>query len=258
MVKNLVWSYLEDYSPDEEVNLFNIRFVKMPKEFGLPILFTSPNEIDKKYYNTADYLDPLTNIRQNNAKIHLVPFGEWMPVYDEIPAVRSIMNIEGAGSFSPSTNFNVIQGRKSRFRVLVCYEDLFAGLARKFIKKGLNYFINTTNDGWAYRLGFPHPMWQHLAGATLTAISVRRPIARAANTGVTGIIDVTGKFQGDIGNYSRGVFVGDVPLIDPNIVTIYVKWGFVFPYILLILSLTVFIYAVFCRKKIIDQEIKRK
>ncbi len=249
MVKHYVWYYLNKLSPDEEVNILNLRYVRMPGEFNIPILFTSPDQVNEKNYNTADYLDPAANTRQRNAKIHLVPFGEWMPVYDKLPIVKDIMNIEGAGSYTPSTNYNVIQGRKSRFRVLICYEDLYAQLARKFIRKRVNYFINSTNDGWAYLEGFRHPMWQHLAGATLTAISVRRPIARAANTGVTGIIDVTGGFSGNIGDYQRGLYVGDVPLINDNIETIYVKFGFLFPYLLSLISFGAFSYVVFKKDK---------
>ncbi len=236
MVRNYLWHYLKTMGPDEEVNLFNIRFVKMPFEFNTPILITSPTLVDGRNFNSAEYLDPLTNTIQNNSKIHLVPFGEWMPVYDRIPAFRQIMESEGAGSYTPSTNKNVIRSRRSKFRVLVCYEDMFAVLARKFIRIGVNYFINTTNDGWAYLFGFPHPMWQHLAGAVLTAISVRRPIARAANTGVTGIIDLTGDFQGDIGDYRDGLFVGSVSVIDERIVSPYVHFGFLFPYLLLVVA----------------------
>ncbi len=258
MVRNLVWYYLENYNSDTDVNIFNIRFIKMPQEFGIPILFTSPDQIDDKYYNAADYLDPLTNIRQNNSKIHLVPFGEWMPVYDSVPVLRKLMDIEGAGSFFPSAKFNIIQERKAKIRVLICFEDIYSILARKFIKKGVNYFINTTNDGWAYKLGFPHPMWQHLAGATLTAVSVRRPIARAANTGVTGIIDATGGFKGNIGNYVRGFYIGDISIIDEKIETVFVKYGFAFPYAILFITLLVFIYAVFFCKRLEKIELIKK
>lgn len=249
MVRNYVWYYLLNYSPEEEVNVFNIRFVKMPSEFGVPILFTSPTLVNGKNYNSGEYLDPATNLVQNNSKIHLVPFGEWMPFYDRIPPFKKIMDEQGAGSYTPSTNLSVIKGRKSKFRVLVCYEDVFAILARKFVKKGVNYFINTTNDGWAYLLGLPHPMFQHLAGAVMTAVTVRRPIARAANTGVTGIIDLTGSFKGDIGSYVKGFYVGDISIIDETIESFYVRIGFIFPYLLSLVTLAAFVYSVFFGKK---------
>ncbi len=246
MVKNYIWYYLKKFSPEDEVYKFNIRFVKMPKEFGVPILLTSPDTYDEiSNYNTADYIDPEKEVIQRNEKIHLVPFGEWMPGYDSIPIVKKLMEIEGAGSFVPSKEFNVIQGQKSRFRVLICYEDMFSELAKKFISKGLNYFINDTNDGWAYKLGFKHPMYQHLAGAVLTAISVRRPIARAANTGITGIILPDGGFEGNVGTYTRGFFVGDVPLIDEKIVTFYVKIGFIFPYLIFLFYVIIYLLAIF-------------
>jgi apolipoprotein N-acyltransferase len=231
-VRTIVWYYLNNYGPDEEVNRLNIRFVKMPEEFNVPIIMCAPAEIDGKYYNSADYLDPATNVYQDNSKIHLVPFGEWMPGYDSLPFVKDIMNIEGAGSYTPSQDFNVIKSRKSSFRVLICYEDQYASLARQFIKKGINYFVNSTDAGWAYRQGFRHPMAQMLAGSILTAVSVRRPIARATNTGETGIVDITGIFDGGVGDYQRGFYIGDISIIDSGLVSIYTRFGYFFPYII--------------------------
>lgn len=248
-VRTVVWFYLNNYDPDEEINRLNIRFVKMPKEFSIPIIMCAPEYSDGKYYNSAEYLDPATDVIQDNSKIHLVPFGEWMPGYDSIPFVKEIMNIEGAGAYTPSTNFNVITGRKSRFRVLICYEDQYAQLARKFIGLGVNYFINSTDAGWAYKQGFRHPMWQMLSGSILTAISVRRPIARATNTGVTGIIDITGTFEGGVGDYQRGFYIGDVSLIDTGLETIYVKFGFIFPYIVSLIAAAMILYAVLNDKR---------
>lgn len=243
-VRTIVWYYLNNYSPDEEINRLNIRFVRMPGEFNTPIIMSAPEEIDGKYYNSADYLDPEVKVYQENSKIHLVPFGEWMPGYDSLPFVKNIMNIEGAGSYTPSGDFSVIQGRKSRFRVLICYEDQYASLARKFIEKGINYFVNVTDAGWAYRQGFRHPMAQMLAGSILTAVSVRRPIARATNTGETGIIDITGIFDGGVGDYQRGFYTGEISLIDPGLVSIYVSFGYFFPYIISLLAAVCLGYAV--------------
>jgi apolipoprotein N-acyltransferase len=166
-----------------------------------------------------------------------------------VPILKKIMEIEGAGSFVPSTNWNVIKGRKAKFRVLVCYEDVFPDLARKFIPKGLNYFVNVTDDGWAYQLGFTHPMYQHTALATITAVSVRRPIARAANSGVTGIILPDGKLIGNIGTYNRGFFVGEIPLIDEKITTFYVKIGYIFPYIIFVFYVIIYLFALLKRKE---------
>ena len=250
MVRNYIWYYLKKTSENDEVYRFNIRFVKMPQEFGVPILITSPDTEDGvKNYNTADYVDPDMKEIQRNAKIHLVPFGEWMPGYDRVPILKKIMEIEGAGSFVPSTNWNVIKGRKAKFRVLICYEDVFPDLARKFIPKGLNYFVNVTDDGWAYQLGFTHPMYQHTALATITAVSVRRPIARAANSGVTGIILPDGKLIGNIGTYNRGFFVGEIPLIDEKITTFYVKIGYIFPYIIFVFYVIIYLFALLKRKE---------
>jgi len=255
MVRNYVWYYLERWSPEEDVCRFNQRFVDMPAEFDTPIFFTSPTTPDGVHnYNTGEYLDPRGGPRQGNAKIHLVPFGEWMPVYDTWPLFKDVMKYYGAGAYTPSTNFEVIQGRNSRFRMLVCYEDAFAGLARIFIRKGVNYYINSTNDGWAEAFGFRHPLWQHLSCAVLTAVSVRRPIARAANTGYTGIVDLTGRYKGNVADYGRGVYVDDVSVIPEDIVTFYTDYGYMFPYAVFLIAFGAFLFAVFFRKEELEEK----
>jgi apolipoprotein N-acyltransferase len=88
-------------------------------------------------------------------------------------------------------------------------------------------------------------MWQMLAGSVITAVTVRRPIARATNTGETGIVDITGVFSGNIGDYQRGVYIGDVPIIDEKVVSLYVKFGFLFPYLLSFVAFAFLIYSVF-------------
>jgi apolipoprotein N-acyltransferase len=206
---------------------------------------------DRRAYNSAELINPFNGTEQFYAKIHLVPFGEWLPYYQKIPFVRTVIEQAGAASYSPWTNFTVMQTAKAKFGVMICFEDLFAILARKFVKLGINYFLNTTNDGWAYRwqIGSDLPLWQHVSGATLVAISVRRPIARAVNTGVTCVIDLTGKTAySDVPIYQRGVFVHDISIIDASVKSIYVRFGFLFPYLIVFAALGIFAYSVFFYK----------
>lgn len=253
MIRHLAWETVKDSSPQSEAYRYTIRYFMLPSELNTPIFFTAPTTDGKHYYNSGDYLDPLTNTSQRNSKVHLVPFGEWMPLYDRLPGFADVMRHYGAGSYWPSTNLDVIQARKSRFRLLVCYEDAFDIMARVFIKKRVNYFVNSTNDGWAYVLGFTHPHWQHLACSVLTAVSVRRPIARASNTGYTGIVDVTGRHSKDAGDYKRDILVGDVPVIPDTIETFYVNAGFVFPYLVSLAAVILVIFAAFFAREKTDK-----
>lgn len=251
MVENYIWYYKKLYSPLEEVNKFNERFLNMPWEFDEPIFLTHPENINGKAYNMGDYIDPAHPGKiQSAGKIHLVPIGEWLPLNEKIKPLHTFLRNLGAAAYSPYPKFSVIHTRKGFFAMLVCFEDLFPELAQRYVRIGVNYFINTTNDGWAYRQKIRLPGWQHLAGAVLTAIAVRRPIARAGNTGVTGIVHSTGSFNGDIGDYKRGIYYGKIPLVSASIKTLYVRGGYLFPYLLSLLCLFGFVYVLIFKKDV--------
>jgi len=238
MIRHYIWYYLETKPPNTWYNEINLRILSWPEEFRMPILITSPTYENGKDFNSADLIDPeRKDSQQRNSKIHLAPFGEWMRGYDAIPLVKKIMDAEGAGTFSPSEERTLIKSRKGLFRVLVCYEDVFGLLARFFVKMGAQFFVNTTNDGWAYQLGLNPAHWQHFAASLLTAVSVRRPIARAANTGVSGIIHMSGRWEGDIGDYKQGWYVGNTEIPPASLQTFYVRFGFLFPYVVFVVMI---------------------
>ncbi|NPV00960.1 MAG: apolipoprotein N-acyltransferase [Brevinematales bacterium] len=249
MLRNSVWVYMQQYGADAEINRFNMRFISMPFEFDTPILFAHPEKgTDGHNYNSVDYIDPRIPGYKTYCKIHLTPFGEWLPYYYLIPPLKTMIESLGAASYAPAKDFVIFAGRKGKFAVMICFEDIFSILARKFILKGVNYFLNSTNDGWAYRfqIGGPFPLWQHIAGVAGVAIAVRRPIARAVNTGVSGVVMPNGSMDiSPVPIYQQGFYVADVPVIDEQIVTLYVRFGYLFPYIVAILALAGMAFAVF-------------
>ncbi|URA09827.1 apolipoprotein N-acyltransferase [Thermospira aquatica] len=231
MIRHYLWYYLETKPTNVWYNQINLRVLNWPYEMSVPMLITSPTWENGKDFNSADLIDPeMPDYHGRNSKIHLAPFGEWMRGYDRIPFVKKIMEAEGAGFFAPSEERSLLRSRKGLFRVLICFEDVFGFLARFFVKMGAQFFVNTTNDGWAYQLGLNPAHWQHFAASLLTAVSVRRPIARAANTGVTGIIHINGRWEGNIGDYEAGYYVGRVEIPPASLQTSYVKVGYLFPY----------------------------
>ena len=247
MMRNLLWPYL-NYYPDHPNRVYVERYLDLPNSFNVPVLMTHPMYSNRKFYNSADLVKPHQSGYTHYAKIHLTPFGEWFPLYQYIPIVNTMMEKLGAGAYSPAKNFTIFHLKKSKFAVLICFEDVFALMARKFVKKGVNYFVNETNDGWAYRwnVGSDLPLWQHVAGVVGVAISVRRPIARAVNTGVSGIVDANGHFRpSKTPIYKRGVDVDEIAVIDSNIKTIYVCFGYLFPYFLLVIVVSMLAWMAF-------------
>lgn len=232
MIRHYIWYSLQTKPSNTWYNEINLRVLSWPYEMKTPMLITSPTIENGEDFNSADLVDPeRPDYQPRNSKIHLAPFGEWMRGYDRIPFVKRLMEAEGAGAFTPSYERTLMRSRKGLFRVLICYEDVFGLLARFFVKLGAQFFVNTTNDGWAYQLGLNPAHWQHFAGSLLTAVSVRRPIARASNTGVTGIIHINGRWEGDVGDYQAGYYVGEIEIPPASLQTVYVRVGFLFPYI---------------------------
>jgi len=84
----------------------------------------------------------------------------------------------------------IFQTPKGRFGTVICYEIIFPGLVRKFVNGGSEYIVTITNDAWFGKTSAPY---QHFSMAVLRAVENRVPVARAANTGVSGFIDSKGK-----------------------------------------------------------------
>ncbi|HZP42852.1 MAG TPA: apolipoprotein N-acyltransferase [Candidatus Binatia bacterium] len=154
-------------------------------------------------------------------KMQLVPFGEYVP-YQSILFFVDRM-VEGVGTFEAGTRTTVFQVPGARFGVLICYEGVFPALARRFVTAGADLFVNVTNDAWYGRTSAPA---QHLAQATLRAIENRVPMVRAANTGISAVIDPDGRIRWRSPLYET-VWHADV-VAWPGVRTFYTRFGDVF------------------------------
>ncbi|MEO0417135.1 MAG: apolipoprotein N-acyltransferase, partial [Verrucomicrobiota bacterium] len=127
-------------------------------------------------------------------KIHLVPFGEYVPFRNSFPIFVWLTGGVIEQDFSPGTsydNLDLVKGEDTiKIAPLICFEDTLARHARKTLLEGVpQIFVNVTNDGWFYDSVQPQ---QHFANAMFRCIEFRRPMIRAANTGVSGVIDARG------------------------------------------------------------------
>ncbi len=156
-------------------------------------------------------------------KIHLVPFGEWFPYKRLFPFVSKILENAGAGDFNPGRDYTVFHTGDLSFNVLICFEDAFGNLARRFVLGGSDLIVNITNDAWT---GSPKAEVQHYVKSIFRAVENRRSLVRAANGGVTACIDPYGKELYSLPLFTTGYLVCEVPVFDKKgPVTFYTRYG---------------------------------
>ena len=120
-------------------------------------------------------------------KMHLVPFGEYVPLMRLLFFVGPI--VEAASDFTPGTRADAAAGRQSPASTAICYEVIYGSLMRQFVIDGRELLTTITNDAW---YGRSSAAYQHWDQASMRAIENGRYLARAANTGISGFVDPYG------------------------------------------------------------------
>ena len=186
----------------EEEPVFFDKVKAFVKETKVPLLLGAVTTRDGQYYNSAILIskkgEPLTQYD----KLHLVPFGEYIPFKKTL---RFLENLVPIGDFTFGKEYTVLQVRSSEYRVpsklsvLICFEDLFPQISREFTKRGADFLVNITNDAWFKITSSPY---QHLQASVFRAVENRITLIRAANTGVSGFIAPSGKIISLVQNRS--------------------------------------------------------
>ena len=123
-------------------------------------------------------------------KIHLVPFGEFVPFRTVLFFIEKLVIM--IGDFGRGTKATVMKNAGNKVGISICYELIFPDLIRQSVKNGANFLVNITNDAW---FGKSAASYQHMSMGSLRAVENRMPIVRAANTGISGAIEATGKLK---------------------------------------------------------------
>lgn len=169
---------------------------RTPSIFGLNTLEWGADDRLWKY-NSALLIDERGRPLGRYDKIHLVPFGEYVPMGETFPFMSMFTPYEGDYSCKPGaswTRFPLVVGdRTYHFACMICYEDSDATLARQYVRPGqpgVDFFVNISNDGW-FDGTAEHE--QHLAVCRFRAVETRRSVVRAVNMGISAIIDPDGR-----------------------------------------------------------------
>ncbi len=182
------------------------------------------NSTERTLANSIFVLDDLTDIHGFYDKFHLVPFGEympfrkWLPLDKIVPILSDIYAGDGIKTLPVLNTLSV--------GMLVCYEVIFSG---QVVDKAHRpaWIFNATNDGW---YGISFGPYQHLAMAQTRAIEEGLPLVRAANTGISAVIDPMGRILKQLDLGKEGVVDHDLPMAIPP--TFYALFGVKIPLIL--------------------------
>jgi apolipoprotein N-acyltransferase len=196
------------------------RLRRLSEEVGTPILVGSIDRRDRpreQFLNSA-FLLTGQGITAKYDKIHLVPFGEYVPLASLLGFVKGWA--EFISEFGTGDTETVFPLPGASFGTVICYEVIFPELFRGFVIRGATFMANITNDAWFGETSGP---WQHLGMLPLRAVEHRVAIARAANTGVSAFVEPTGRIGPVLPLLERGVLHRRIPRRDR--VTLYTRFG---------------------------------
>ena len=181
------------------------------EEFYLIAGLEDSNLQNTEIYNTITIMKGDTGSHQMHRKSHLMPFGEYIPFRKTFPLFAWIAGGVIVQDFTAGDSIEPLSVEKEGHSIgiipLICIEDTIPFHARAFVRPGPQILVNVTNDGWFYDSVQPQ---QHFNNAIFRCIELRRPMIRAANTGVSGFIDERGSVYDRSGREKNERIVRDL------------------------------------------------
>jgi len=193
-------------------------------ENGIPLIFGAPwfdPSGGGKYYNSVFLLGGRGIAEGRYDKRHLVPFGEYIPLRRLLFFLQKLT--VGEEDFSAGKDPALFVVRGESVGASVCYEAIFPGVLRESVREGATWLVNVTNDSWFGDTVAPR---QHLAMARMRSVEFRRPMVRAANAGISAVIDERGELVATLGIFRKGILVGEIHPRGGK--TVYAKTGDIF------------------------------
>ncbi|OGR84970.1 MAG: apolipoprotein N-acyltransferase [Elusimicrobia bacterium RIFCSPLOWO2_01_FULL_54_10] len=181
-------------------------------------------------YNSAFLFSPDGNIVGRYDKMHLVPFGEFVPAKTLLGRWISVLN--DLGGFNGGRPGQILEHPQAKIGAGICYESVFPEIARAQVKSGAEILVNITNDGWYLDTAAPE---QHFAMNVFRSVENRRTLVRAANTGISGLIAPSGKVLERTGLGERTFF--EARVVKRKDLHLFTRAGDWFPILCAIMAL---------------------
>lgn len=220
-----------------EPNPLNPSVRRLGTELGTNLLVGAPSyetsgHDQVRFHNSAYLLSSGGDVLGRYDKIHLVPFGEYVPARSLLPFADKL--VAGVGDFTPGGRQDPLSVGQIRIGTLICFESIFPELARDQVLRGANLLAIITNDAWFGRSSAPY---QHMSMAVFRAVENRVSLARAANTGVSMFVRPTGGITQKTAVFTRAFLRETLPIMSEQ--TVFSRWGDAFPKVCFIMSVVV-------------------
>ncbi len=203
---------------------------KVPLLFGSPVYTILPNRhiISR---NSAFFLSGEGQVVAQYSKIHLVPYGEYVPLKTIFFFINKLTQALGDTEAGHTYTLMTVpygdqgQRKETKFCTVICYEIIFPNLVRRFVEQGASLITTITNDAWFGKTAAPY---QHFSMAVFRAVENRVPVARAANTGISGFIDAQGRILGTTRIFTQAYLTHK--LVPGSEKSFYTLYGDIFSY----------------------------
>lgn len=213
----------------------------LPRLTGDWLLFGSPryerDGLGLALLNSAFLLSPDGRIAGQYDKVHLVPYGEYVPLRRFFPFIKKL--VAGIGDFRSGPGYEPLSlqvgGLPRKLGVMICYEGILPEAGRAYRQGGADLLVNITNDAWFGNTSAPY---QHLSMTVFRSVENRLYLVRAANTGISAIIDPTGHIEARSALFEKATIAGTVRFMDRN--TFYSTYGDVFVYSCILALILIF------------------
>ena len=204
------------------------------------------NSSNRKYLNSA-FLIRSKRVKEKDQrydKIRLLPFGEYMPMKETIS--WSHFRIPEVKGFVPGKEYKIFNLPGFRFGVTICWENIFPGIVRQFVKNGAQFIVNISNEAWFGKTAAPY---QFLSMSVFRAVENRVFVVRCANTGISCFIDPYGRIVDRVKDRNDSdIFVSGLltkPIVPQESKTVYTRYGDFFAWLCLIFTPLILLWAAF-------------
>ena len=215
-------------------SVYTGRVLDLMRETGSSLLagspYCEPDGEGWRCFNRAYLVSPDGSVTGHYDKVHLVPWGEYVPLKKWMPFIDKLT--QEVGDFEPGQPGRVLYAGKAKIGLGICYEIIFPALSRKQVENGANLLATITNDAWYDRSS---AAYQHFAIASFRAVENRRALARAANTGISGFVEPCGRIGQTTALFTDAWAVVELPLLESR--TVYSRVGDLFSWLCAISAL---------------------